>query len=70
MDGPFQILEVRHGSLKIAVSPSLGGEVIVALAHVKKWAEVLDHDEELENDDDFPPMMIIMMMTMMMPKMT
>ena len=35
--GPFQILEVRSGSLKIGVSPSLGGEVLVAMQHVKKW---------------------------------
>ena len=44
--GPYQILEVRSGSLKIAVSPSLGGEVLVALCHVKKWSQILEHDEE------------------------
>ena len=51
---PFQILEVRHGSLKIAASPSLGGEVLVAISQVKHWEEILDHDQEIQ-DDDFSP---------------
>ena len=52
--GPFQILEVRANSLKIAVSPSLGGEVIVAMAQVKKWSEIIDHDEEF-SENEFSP---------------
>ena len=52
--GPYQILEVRSGSLKIAVSPSLGGEVLVALCHVKKWSQILEHDEEF-SETDFSP---------------
>ena len=52
--GPFQILEVRHGSLKIAASPSLGGEVLVAISQVKHWHEILDHDQEFQ-ENEFSP---------------
>ena len=53
--GPYQILEVRHNSLKVAVSPTLGGEAIVSLSHVKHWKEISEHDEEFSDEEIFEP---------------
>ena len=52
--GPFQISEVRHNTLKVLVSPGLGGNVIVTMGQVKHWKCVVEHDEEVE-ENDFPP---------------
>ena len=51
--GPFRILEVRHNSLKIAVSPSMGGIAIVSFSQVKHWRTLSDHDEEFQATDGF-----------------
>ena len=53
--GPFQILEVRHSSLKVRVSPTLGGEAIVSLQHVKHWRVVVDHDLEISGPNSLKP---------------
>ena len=50
--GPFKILEVRHNSLKVAVSPSMGGVAIVSFSHCKHWKTVSDHDQEFEEEFD------------------
>ena len=57
--GPYQILEVRHSSLKIRVSPTLGGEAIVSLQHVKHWKIVVDHDLEGSDPNSFKPDMVV-----------
>ena len=42
--GPYLILEVRYSSLKVAVSPSLGGVIEVSKSMVKKWNSLLQDD--------------------------
>jgi len=49
--GPFQISEVRHNTLKVMLSPGLGGNVIVTMGQVKHWKCVVEHDEEFEEND-------------------
>ena len=53
--GPYRILEVRHNSLKVAVSPSMGGVAICSFSQVKHWKSIIDHDEEFLDDKDFQP---------------
>jgi transposase InsO family protein len=48
--GPFQVVEVRHAALKVAVSPHLGGYVDVALDQVKRWAEVIEVGDEVPDE--------------------
>ena len=50
--GPFRILEVRHNTLKVAVSPSMGGEAICTFSQVKHWRTVVEHEQEM---NDFDP---------------
>ena len=45
--GPYLILEVRHNSLKVAVSPSLGGVREVSTSMVKKWNSLHQDDPGL-----------------------
>ena len=57
--GPFKVHHVHHSSLKVFVSPSLGGLVDVSLSMVKKWNpenEVLEEDFESvsQNQEDEP----------------
>jgi hypothetical protein len=53
--GPYKIVEVRHNSLKVAVSPSMGGYAIVSFSQVKHWRSIIDHDGEVEENDGFDP---------------
>jgi len=46
--GPFKIQTVHHNSLKVLVSPSLGGLIQVAMSMVRKWYQ----NEMLEESDD------------------
>jgi transposase InsO family protein len=61
--GPFQVLQVRHNALRVAVSPTLGGVIEVALSMVKRWTS-LHHDDpglfdpdpdDLDRDIDLDP---------------
>jgi hypothetical protein len=47
--GPFKVEKVHHYSLKVYVSPSLDGLVVVSLSMVKKWST---ENEYLEEDFD------------------
>lgn len=42
--GPFRVLEVRHNVVKVARSPSLGGEALVTSDMLKHWKSVLDYE--------------------------
>jgi len=53
--GPYRILEVRNNSLKVAVSPSIGGVAICNFSQVKHWKTIIDQDEEFLDDKDFQP---------------
>ena len=53
--GPFRILEVRHNTLKVAVSPSLGGEAICAYSQVKHGKVFSEPDLQLLDSNDFQP---------------
>jgi hypothetical protein len=52
--GPYQIMEVRHNSLKVAVSPHLGGFIDVALDQVKRWSEVIEVGDDLQDENEIP----------------
>ena len=54
--GPFRMTNVHHNSLKIASSPSLGGEVLVTYDQVKHFRTLLDYDlSEDEDPSEFQP---------------
>ena len=61
--GPYLILEVRHNSLKVAVSPSLGGVKEVSTSMVKKWNSLHQDDpghfdldlSDIEKHHTYPP---------------
>ena len=51
--GPFQVKDVFHNSLNVVVSPSLGGVVKVSLSMVKRWSEIQNWGEALDEDTNF-----------------
>ena len=57
--GPYQVLEVRHSSLKIRVSLTLGGEAVGSLQHIKHWRVVVDHDQEIMDPNSFQPDLVV-----------
>ena len=52
--GPFRVHEVHHSSLLVMASPTLGGLIKVSISMIKKWSEVHDVHEILD-DDQAPP---------------
>ena len=56
--GPFRILEVTSRKLRVAASPSLGGEIFVALDQCKSWKDIVedssDEDEPQPEDVEVP----------------
>ena len=49
--GPYLIWEVRHNSLKVAVSPSLCGVIEVSTSMIKKWNFLRQDDPGLFDPD-------------------
>ena len=53
--GPFRFLEVMTRKIKVASSPSLGGEILVSIDQCKAWRSVMDDsssDEDNDPEDD------------------
>ena len=44
---------MRQNSLKIAVSPRMGGVAICSFSQVKHWKSVIDHEQEFEDENAF-----------------
>ena len=49
--GPFKIVEVRHNSLKVMASPSMGGIITVAYDQCKSWKSVHDPHDDVDDCD-------------------
>jgi hypothetical protein len=52
--GPFKVTAVHHYALKVAASPTLGGEVLVTFDQLKHLNSMLDFDD-MSDEDDFQP---------------
>ena len=44
--GPFRILETTSSKLKVAASPSLGGEILVSVEQCKSWKDFVDESSD------------------------
>jgi hypothetical protein len=50
--GPYKIVEVHFNSLKVLVSPNLGGLIKVSLSQVKRWSDLWEFSQDQIPDDD------------------
>jgi hypothetical protein len=49
------VTAVHHNALKVAASPTLGGEVLVTFDQLKHWNSMLDFDNSSDEEEDFQP---------------
>ena len=52
--GPFRILEVTSRKLRVAASPSLVGEILVAIDQCKSWKDIVE-DSSDDDEPQLPP---------------